>query len=782
MSLDVTEVSSGSGGLSGSGTTNTVAKWTGVNALGDSTATDDGSAFSVNKQFVLSGIVQISLPSGIYDDFDIGDYTTIQIEGDPSAAIVIKGIAGGTLGREITFENIAGGTTIEFQYGNSGTPGNQMDTPGGSGIKLLGTYEAVTFQYYGGAWIVKSQAVPLIDKLTSLTSFETLAMTDDSAGNILLTHDGGYLDITGSNITGNSNRLRIFNNTLPLAGGSINNINIFSPFLGFNTTAITLGTEGVYGPIYFQMSNEVGANGATFYNPGLDVIDFAFRTAGTHQTMRFEARHNTPEWASYNSEFQFGPVDDPWVAIGDRGIFSEFGGWSHVPRAFYFIGTWDNGSSTMTDNTFAASTSLSTPFVLFSGGPGDQYLYVFMDDRTSGAGDSFPTQIYFDITTPCNPSLAGTGGDHGSPPKIKIEYLAIDGTYYQIPLSTGNDGTNGFTQSGAINLPEFISTQGTPGDSTTWDFQGLEPNIGLNGWTLRLSHTNSGALTTPPEARLIIPEGIRTSYVNNGYANSERLDIRAQAQDLESALHMDYHGNLSWNHELIAGRTATFWKNFQLGNTLTAIASLDPSALTDNRNLALQDASGTLALLENTLGQFAATTSAELAAVISDETGSDALVFQTAPELFSPSIDKISNLSANGIVVTSGGDGTLGTVTMIFPNVAAYVSLTNQGADISSTNFSGTTDDGLYRVSYYLEDTTSALGAGAVSVTIGWTDTSGTFQTVTSAAVVLTSVGAYTQGAVFIDKVSGSVQYSVSHTGIFSTAKYALNMTCERMA
>lgn len=60
------------------------------------------------------------------------------------------------------------------------------------------------------------------------------------------------------------------------------------------------------------------------------------------------------------------------------------------------------------------------------------------------------------------------------------------------------------------------------------------------------------------------------------------------------------------------------------------------------RTLTVQDASGTIALTSNKLSAFAATTSSELAGVISDETGSGALVFATAPG-FTTAANPISN-------------------------------------------------------------------------------------------------------------------------------------------
>lgn len=61
---------------------------------------------------------------------------------------------------------------------------------------------------------------------------------------------------------------------------------------------------------------------------------------------------------------------------------------------------------------------------------------------------------------------------------------------------------------------------------------------------------------------------------------------------------------------------------------------------------ALQTATANIAVTTSPLSQFASTTSAQLAGVISDETGSGSLVFGTSPTLASPTI--------NGTIATSG--------------------------------------------------------------------------------------------------------------------------------
>ena len=74
------------------------------------------------------------------------------------------------------------------------------------------------------------------------------------------------------------------------------------------------------------------------------------------------------------------------------------------------------------------------------------------------------------------------------------------------------------------------------------------------------------------------------------------------------------------------------------------------SAATANRTVTLPDgnvalSAGTMAITGGTLGQFAATTSSQLASVISDETGTGALVFATSPSLTTPAIGAATGTS-----------------------------------------------------------------------------------------------------------------------------------------
>lgn len=135
------------------------------------------------------------------------------------------------------------------------------------------------------------------------------------------------------------------------------------------------------------------------------------------------------------------------------------------------------------------------------------------------------------------------------------------------------------------------------------------------------------------------------------------------------------------------------------GGSILYISS-NPST---NQFVTIPNASGTIALTNNVLSAFASTTSAELAGVISDETGSGSLVFGTSPTLTTPtvtgyteSVVAIGNTgTSKTIALTSGTLQTAtltGNCTFTMPTATAgksFILLLNTGAGSFTGTFTG---------------------------------------------------------------------------------------------
>ena len=135
-------------------------------------------------------------------------------------------------------------------------------------------------------------------------------------------------------------------------------------------------------------------------------------------------------------------------------------------------------------------------------------------------------------------------------------------------------------------------------------------------------------------------------------------------------------------------------------NSITGLSATTPSA---NGSAAVGTATTTaradhvhpttgLGLTASGLNQFAATTSAQLAGVISDETGSGALVFATSPTLTTPSIGVATGTSFNSITGLSSttpsalGSAAVGTATTTARADHVHPTATTVVATVSGTN------------------------------------------------------------------------------------------------
>jgi hypothetical protein len=140
------------------------------------------------------------------------------------------------------------------------------------------------------------------------------------------------------------------------------------------------------------------------------------------------------------------------------------------------------------------------------------------------------------------------------------------------------------------------------------------------------------------------------------------------------------------------------------GGTSTYAVTITPTTLSANRTLTLANGdttlqAGTVAVTGTGLGQFASTTSSQLAGVISDETGSGALVFATTPVLIGTR-EKSVAIAASDIDLSLGNYFTRtisGATTLTVSNVAssgdvaAFILVLTDGGSATVTYFSGVT-------------------------------------------------------------------------------------------
>ena len=215
------------------------------------------------------------------------------------------------------------------------------------------------------------------------------------------------------------------------------------------------------------------------------------------------------------------------------------------------------------------------------------------------------------------------------------------------------------------------------------------------------------------------------------------------------------------------------------GKTLTASNTLTFTG-TDTSSVAF-GAGGTVAYVANKLSVFASTTSAELASVISDETGTGSLVFANSPTLVTPTLGaatatSITGASGNLNITAAAGNNTVnlvptgtGTVDVANKRITSVAEPT-QSSDAATKNYVDAVKTGLDVKDSVRVITTGNLtatysnGASGVGATL---TNSGTQAALTIDSIVL-SVG----DRVLVKDQTNSLQngfYRVTTAGTAST-------------
>jgi hypothetical protein len=218
----------------------------------------------------------------------------------------------------------------------------------------------------------------------------------------------------------------------------------------------------------------------------------------------------------------------------------------------------------------------------------------------------------------------------------------------------------------------------TPGAASggTWNGLRLVPTTAASGVTLNLIKADNFTGGSGTENVL---------YVGTGYDNIINYNgttvINGTGNVIAGQLSGTIPSAVLGNSTVYVGSTAILLNRATGTQTLTGV-SIDGNAGTVTNG----------ALTTGTLAQFAATTSSQLAGVISDETGSGLLVFATAPT-FTTSIDGGATFGAfaSSTALTIGSTGTAASTTNISTGAVAAstikaINIGTGGAASSTTN------------------------------------------------------------------------------------------------
>jgi hypothetical protein len=247
----------------------------------------------------------------------------------------------------------------------------------------------------------------------------------------------------------------------------------------------------------------------------------------------------------------------------------------------------------------------------------------------------------------------------------------------QNPLTPANGGTGATTSTGTgsavlSNSPSLTTPNlGTPSSVTLTNGTGLPVSTGVSGLGTGVAAALGNAVTGSGSPVLATSPSIASPTITGAFTATGLVTLADHATQAANTV--------------IANAT---------GSTASPTAFAMPSCSGANNALRWTSASGftcasSIALTSSGLNQFASTTSAQLAGIVSDETGSGSLVFGTSPTITGATISggtgSFTTLAASSTVSGTGFSNYLASPPAIGGTTPAALSSTNHNIAYTTT-------------------------------------------------------------------------------------------------
>ena len=271
----------------------------------------------------------------------------------------------------------------------------------------------------------------------------------------------------------------------------------------------------------------------------------------------------------------------------------------------------------------------------------------------------------FSVLQTFSAGISSNGGTFGTP--TQLVGTNITGTASGLIAGTVTTNAN---LTGAITSVGNGTTLGSFTSSQLATALSTKTGTGLNVFD------TSPTLTTPKIAQINDTNGLavlktaatpsavnEVTITNNITAQAPHISVTGS--DANISLHLAPKG--TGKYVVVEnGTDGTKQIAFGVAGANTGTTTYFNAAQTLDRTITLPDATGTVALTANKLSVFAATTSSELLGVISDETGTGALVFANTPTLVTPNIGAATGTSLvlSGDLTVNGTTTTLNSTTL----------------------------------------------------------------------------------------------------------------------